>query len=72
MPNINGVPSPRFFLDRGADPITDHPFARAFYQLRAKTTIGSHLDCRRSRPDLAEGLQRQADMAFGSSPKKET
>jgi hypothetical protein len=52
------------FLERGADAITDHPFARAFHQLRAKTTIGSYLDCRRSRPDLAVGLQRQADMAL--------
>ena len=52
------------FLERGADPISDHPFARAFHQLRAKTTIGSYLDCRRSRPDLVEGLQRQADMAL--------
>jgi hypothetical protein len=55
------VPS---FLERGADPIADYPFARAFHQLRAKTTIGSYLDCRRSRPDLAEGLQRQADTAL--------
>jgi ankyrin repeat protein len=53
-----------YFLERGADAITDHPFARAFQQLRAKTTIGSYLDCRRIRPDLAEGLQRQADMAL--------
>jgi hypothetical protein len=52
------------FIERGADPIGDHPFARAFHQLRAKTTIGSYLDCRRIRPDLAEGLQRQADMAL--------
>jgi hypothetical protein len=52
------------FLERGADAITDHPFARSFHQLRAKTTIGSYLDCRRSRPDLAVGLQRQADMAL--------
>jgi hypothetical protein len=52
------------FLGRGADAITDHPFARAFHQLRAKTTIGSYLDFRRSRPDLEEGLQRQVDMAL--------
>jgi hypothetical protein len=52
------------FIERGADPIADHPFARAFHQLRAKTTIGSYLDCRRIRPDLAEGLQQQADMAL--------
>jgi hypothetical protein len=52
------------FLERGADPVADHPFAKAFHKLRAKTTIGSYLDCRRGRPDLAEDLQRQADMAL--------
>lgn len=53
-----------FFLERGADPLNDYPFARAFHQLRAKTTLGSYLDCRRSRPDLAEQLQEQADAAL--------
>src|SRR5438067_2857909 len=38
-----------FFLGRGADPLSDYPFARAFHQLRAKTTLGSYLDCP-SRP----------------------
>ena len=52
------------FIERGADPISDHPFARAFHQLPAKTIIASYMDCRRIRPDLAEGLQRQADMAL--------
>jgi hypothetical protein len=52
------------FLERDADPIANHPFARAFHQLRAKTTLGSYLDCRRVRPDLAEALQRQVDMAL--------
>ncbi|MBZ5558978.1 MAG: ankyrin repeat domain-containing protein [Acidobacteriia bacterium] len=52
------------FLQRGADPIADYPFARAFHQLRVKTTLGSYLDCRRSRPELAEQLQQQADMAL--------
>lgn len=52
------------FLQRGADPIANDPFARAFYQLRAKTTLGSYLDCRRRRPDLVEHLQRQADIAL--------
>jgi ankyrin repeat protein len=52
------------FLERGADAITDYPFARAFHQLRAKTTIGSYLDFPRSRPDLEEGPQRQVDMAL--------
>lgn len=52
------------FLERGADPIAGHPFAHAFCQLRAKTTLGSYLDCRRIRPDLADQLQEQADMAL--------
>jgi hypothetical protein len=53
-----------FFLERGADPLAEYPFARAFHELRAKTTLGSYLDCRRSRPDLAARLQEQADMAL--------
>ena len=52
------------FLERGADPITGYPFAHAFHELRAKTTLGSYLDCRRNRPDLADALQEQADMAL--------
>src|SRR5713226_4454336 len=48
------------FLEKGADPTTDHPFGRAFHQLRAKTMLGSYLDCRRSLPDVAEHLQQQA------------
>jgi ankyrin repeat protein len=52
------------FLEKGANPIKDYPFARAFHQLRAKTTLGSYLDCRRSRPHLADALQQQADMAL--------
>ena len=52
------------FLERGADPIAGHPFAHAFCRLRAKTTLGSYLDCRRLRPDLADQLQEQADMAL--------
>ena len=56
-----------FFLERGADPLTGYPFARAFHQLKAKTTLGSYLDCRRNRPDLAMALQEQADT--GSAAK---
>jgi hypothetical protein len=53
-----------FFLERGADPLTDYPFARAFHELKAKTTLGSYLDCRRNRTELATQLQEQADMAL--------
>ncbi len=52
------------FLEKGADPVTDYPFAHAFHEFRVKTTLGSYLDCRRSRPDLAPQLQEQLDMAL--------
>jgi ankyrin repeat protein len=50
-------------LERGADVVTDYPFARAF-QMRIRTALGCYLDCRRQRPDLADALQQQADMAL--------
>lgn len=53
----------RVFLERGADPVTNAPFARAF-KARVKSALGSFLDCKRARPDLAEALQQQADMAL--------
>ena len=52
------------FLERGADPITGYPFAHAFHEFPGKTTLGSYLDCRRMRPELAAALQEQADMAL--------
>lgn len=52
------------FLELGADAVTGHPFAHAFHQLRAKTVIGSYLDCRRSRPDIGSELQEQIDIAL--------
>lgn len=52
------------FLELEADPVTGYPFAHAFHQLRAKTVIGSYLDCRRSRPDIAFELQEQLDVAL--------
>lgn len=52
------------FLAHGADPLTDYPFAYAFHQLHAKTTLGSFMDCRRTRPDIEPQLQEQADMAL--------
>lgn len=53
----------QLFLDRGADIVTNAPFARAFKQ-RVKAALGSFLDCKRARPDLAGALQEQADMAL--------
>jgi hypothetical protein len=52
------------FLDKGADPIIQFPFAHAFHELRAKTTLGTYLDCKRQHPELADQLQEQADMAL--------
>src|SRR5688572_32484769 len=49
------------FLDKGADPITQFPFAHAFHELRAKTTLGTYLDCKRQHPELADKWQEQAD-----------
>ncbi len=53
----------RLFLERGADPVTGTPFARAF-KGRIKVTLGMFLDCQRMRPELAQSLQQQADMAL--------
>jgi hypothetical protein len=52
------------FLSRGADPLTGFPFAHALRELKAKTTLGMYLDCRRQYPALAGKLQQQADMAL--------
>jgi ankyrin repeat protein len=51
------------FLEHGADPVTNAPFARAF-KARVKAALGIFLDCKRARPDLADALQLQADMAL--------
>ena len=56
-----GVAQP--FLEHGADPVTNAPFARAF-KARVKAALGIFLDCKRARPELAEALQLQADMAL--------
>lgn len=53
----------RFFLDRGADPLTDKPFAVAF-GARVRTAIRAFLDCERMHPEHAEVLQEQANIAL--------
>src|SRR3954468_7897581 len=53
----------QLFLEHGADPVTNAPFARAF-KSRVKAALGIFLDCKRARPELAEALQLQADMAL--------
>jgi ankyrin repeat protein len=57
------------FLERGADPIKDYRFARAFH-LRAKTTLGSYLDCRRSRPDLTINCRSKSTWVSANSVRK--
>lgn len=56
-------PVAALFLSHGADPVTNGPFARAFKQ-RVKAGLGIYLDCLRARPDLADALQAQSDMAL--------
>ena len=53
----------QLFVRHGADLVTSAPFARAF-KGRVKAALGIYLDCRRARPDIAESLQAQADMAL--------
>ena len=53
----------RLFLERGADPVAHSPFVRAF-KGRVKSALGSFLDCKRARLDLADALHWQADMAL--------
>src|SRR5437667_3469132 len=52
-----------FLAQRGADPITNFPFAHAFHG-RVRTALGCYLECKRNRPELAAQLQEQADMAL--------
>jgi hypothetical protein len=60
----------QLFLDRGADVVTNVPFARAFKR-RIKAILGIFLDCKRARPDLAAVLQEQADMALRQACQEE-
>jgi hypothetical protein len=53
----------QFFLDRGADFITDAPFTKAFVA-RVRTTLRPFLECKRNHPELALELQKQADTAL--------
>jgi hypothetical protein len=52
-----------FFLERGADPITERPFAVAF-GAKVRTAIRTFLDCKRMHPEHAEALQEQANIAL--------
>ncbi|MGC2533189.1 MAG: hypothetical protein WA424_09590 [Candidatus Sulfotelmatobacter sp.] len=53
----------RFFLDRGADPIADSPFATAF-GAKVRTAIRAFIEYKQARPDLAPAFLEQANMAL--------
>jgi hypothetical protein len=59
----------RFFIERGADLVTDVPFAYAFHA-HIRTALGVFLECKRTRPDLAEQLQEQANIALRQVAKE--
>jgi len=52
-----------YFLGRGADFITDSPFAVAFGE-RIRTALGPWRECREKHPEFAAQLQDQADRAL--------
>jgi len=53
----------RFFLDRGADPIKDFPFATAF-GAKIRTAIRAFVEYKQAHQDLAPALLEQANMAL--------
>ena len=53
----------RFFLDRGADPVTGAPFAVAFVA-KVQTALRAFLQYKQEHPEHAAGLQDQADRAL--------
>jgi hypothetical protein len=53
----------RFFLDRGADPIKDLPFANAF-GAKIRTAIRAFVEYKQAHPELAPVLSEQANMAL--------
>ena len=53
----------RYFLDHGADIITDSPFAVAFGE-KIRTALRPWMDCKEKYPEVATHLQEQADRAL--------
>ena len=53
----------RYFLEQGADFITDSPFAIAFGE-KIRTAIGPWRECKEKYPDAVPQLQEQADRAL--------
>jgi hypothetical protein len=50
----------RYFLDRGADVITDEPFAVAFIE-KIRTALRVFREHKEAHPEVTESLKRQAD-----------
>jgi hypothetical protein len=53
----------RYFLDRGADFVTDRPFAVAFGE-KIRTALRPWRECKDKYPEFASELQEQADRAL--------
>jgi len=52
-----------YFVSRGADLVTESPFAEAF-GAKVRTALRPFKDCKRDHPELAEALQEQVDCAL--------
>ncbi len=59
------------FIERGADAITDHPFAQAFHQVRTKTTIGRIWTAGAADLTLLRACSGRWTWPCGSSPMRE-
>jgi ribulose bisphosphate carboxylase small subunit len=57
----------RYFLENGADAITDHPFESAFRK-EVWTSWKAFTRYKKTHTELATELQKQADCAFIKSP----
>lgn len=55
----------RLFLDRGADVLTDHPFAIAFGG-KVRTALRPFVEYRKLHPELSKELQGQLNRACGT------
>lgn len=53
----------QFFLDRGADPVTERPFAEAF-RAKVRTALRPFVEYKHAHPELATQLQEQLDCAL--------
>lgn len=53
----------QFFLDHGADPIAERPFAEAF-RAKVRTALRPFVEYKRAHPELTTQLQEQLDCAL--------